>query len=169
MFLGHLGMTDRDGETLAEARHALETFPTLRYAHQVIGDTLWKQGRYDEALPELRAALGGEPGFWPVFERAFHTGGPRSAKKALAAHRVEQARAGQVNPVEVAAALAEAGEVDAAFTWLEKAYAIRTPQLLHVLVLHAFRSIRSDPRYLDLLTRIGVAPPGAAPPAAQRR
>jgi TolB-like protein len=169
MFLGHLGMTDRDGETLAEARHALETFPTLRYAHQVIGDTLWRQGRYDEALPEVRAALDGEPGFWPIFERAFHTGGPRSAKRALAAHRIEQARAGQVNPVEVAAALAEAGEVNAVFTWLEKAYAARTPQLLHVLVLHAFRSIRSDPRYGELLRRVGVAPPHQSPSAPNAR
>jgi hypothetical protein len=63
--------------------------------------------------------------------------------------------------------LAEAGDTGAAFAWLEKAYAARAPQLLHVLVLPAFRSIRGDPRYEDLLRRIGI-PPGRQTPAARR-
>jgi serine/threonine-protein kinase len=167
MLLSHLATTDKYEETLAEARRALETFPNFRFAHQIIGDTLWKQGRYEESLPELREAFAGEADFWRVFERAFRTGGVRAAKRALANRRVEQARTGQVNPVEAAAALADAGDADAAFAWLEKAYASRTPQLLHVLALPAFQSIRRDPRSLDLLKRIGI-PAGAPAPAAPR-
>jgi tetratricopeptide (TPR) repeat protein len=162
MLLSHLATTDRYEETLAEARRALETFPNFRFAHQVIGDTLWKQGRYEEALPELQKAFASDAGFWKLFERALRTGGPRAAKKALAAHRVEQARTGRVNPVEAASALTEAGDADAAFAWLEKAYAARAPQLLHVLVLPAFQPIRSDPRYLELLKRIGIPAPAPA-------
>jgi TolB-like protein/tetratricopeptide (TPR) repeat protein len=162
MLLSHLATTDRYEETLAEARRALATFPNFRFAHQVIGDTLWKQGRYEESLPELQEAFAGDVDLWMAFERAFRTGGARAAKRALANRRVEQARAGQVNPVEAASALAEAGDADAAFAWLEKAYAARAPQLLHVLVLPAFQSIRSDPRYLDLLKRIGVPAPAPA-------
>jgi serine/threonine protein kinase/TolB-like protein len=169
MLLSHLATTDKYEETLAEARHALETFANFRFAHQVIGDTLWKQGRYEEALPELREAFASDAGFWKVFERAYRTGGPRAAKKALAAHRVEQARTGQAPLVDAAAALAEAGDADAAFAWIEKAYAARAPQLLHVLVLPAFQSIRSDPRYLGLLKRIGLPAPAPASVAPRPR
>ena len=167
MLLSHLATTDRYAETLAEARRALETFPTFRFAHQVIGDTLWKQGRYEESLPELEEAFASDASFWRVFERAFRTGGPRAAKRAAAARKVEQARTGQATSVDAAAALAEAGDTGAAFAWLEKAYAARAPQLLHVLVLPAFRSIRGDPRYEDLLRRIGI-PPGRQTPVAPR-
>jgi TolB-like protein/tetratricopeptide (TPR) repeat protein len=167
MLLSHLATTDKYEETLAEARRALATFPNFRLAHQVIGDALWRQGRYEESLPELQEAFAGEPDFWRVFERAFRTGGARAAKRALANRRVEQARTGLVNPVEAAAALADAGDADAAFGWLEKAFASRAPQLLHVLVLPAFQSIRSDRRYLDLLKRIGI-PAGSPAPVASR-
>jgi hypothetical protein len=100
---------------------------------------------------------------------AFRAAGPRAAKRALADRTVERARIGPANPVEVASALAEAGETDAAFAWLEKAYVARTPQLLHVVVLPAFRSIRSDPRYEGLLGRIGIPLRGhpSVPPRPQ--
>jgi hypothetical protein len=71
--------------------------------------------------------------------------------------------------VEAASALTEAGDADAAFAWLEKAYAARAPQLLHVLVLPAFQSIRSDPRYLGLLKRIGLPAPAPASVAPRPR
>jgi TolB-like protein len=160
ILMAHLATTDRDAETLAEARRSLGTFPSFGYAHQVIGDTLWKQGRYEESLPELKQSFGTD--VWKVFERAFRTAGPRAAKRALADRYVEAARQGRVNPLAVAEVLAEAGDADGAFAWLEKAYIARTPQLLHVTVLPAFRSIRGDPRYEDLLRRIGIPARGPA-------
>jgi len=135
---------------------ALESFPSFRFAHRVIGDTLWKQGRYEDSLPELEQAFANDTELWTVFERAFRAAGARAAKRTVADRTVERARIGRANPVDVASALAEGGVTDEAFAWLEKAYVARTPQLLHVVVLPAFRSIRGDPRYEDLQRRIGI-------------
>ena len=43
-----------------------------------------------------------------------------------------------------------------AFAWLEKAYKLRDPQLTYLKVGPKFAPIRSDPRYHDLLRRMGL-------------
>jgi hypothetical protein len=63
------------------------------------------------------------------------------------------------DPLDVAERYAEAGESDLAFEWLEKAFEAHLPQLLHVSGLPAYDAIRDDPRYVDLLRRIGMPVP----------
>jgi hypothetical protein len=58
--------------------------------------------------------------------------------------------------VEVAMLYARAGDADHAFVWLEKAYQKRVSKLTNFNVEPAFDSLRSDPRYDDLLKRIGL-------------
>jgi hypothetical protein len=48
------------------------------------------------------------------------------------------------------------GEKDAAFGFLEAAYRERSYMLIFIKVKPAFDKIRSDPRYGDLLRRIGL-------------
>ena len=47
------------------------------------------------------------------------------------------------------------GRRDEAFEWLEQAFSRRTPQLLHVTMDPRYESLRTDPRYDELLHRIG--------------
>ena len=75
-------------------------------------------------------------------------------------------QAGRGNPFGVASAYAEAGERDLAFQWLEKAFAERTPQLLHMVAFPDFDDLREDPRYKDLIRRIGIPVAGGAKPKA---
>lgn len=51
---------------------------------------------------------------------------------------------------------ARAGEPDAAFYWLEKSYAEREPYLVNLKADFSFDSVRSDPRFADLLNRVGL-------------
>jgi hypothetical protein len=51
---------------------------------------------------------------------------------------------------------ARLGEKDQAFEWLEKAYAEHADGLVHLKEELAFDSLRSDPRYADLLRRVGL-------------
>ena len=48
------------------------------------------------------------------------------------------------------------GEKDRGFEWLERSYARRESHLLDITFYPQFDSIRTDPRYLDLLKRIGL-------------
>ncbi len=55
----------------------------------------------------------------------------------------------------MAAVYAALGDADATFEWLEKAYERRSITLSWIRVNPGFDPIRSDPRFQDLLRRIG--------------
>ena len=50
------------------------------------------------------------------------------------------------------------GEKDQAFAWLEKAYTDRVWRLPFLNVEPRFDSLRSDPRFADLVLRVGLEP-----------
>jgi hypothetical protein len=49
-------------------------------------------------------------------------------------------------------------DTDQAFDWLEKAYEERFNRLAYLKVEPLWDPLRSDPRFLDLLRRIGIPP-----------
>jgi len=60
-------------------------------------------------------------------------------------------------PEEIASFYARLGELDQAFNWLEQSYAGRSARLTHLKVDARYDSLRSDPRFADLLRRVGLA------------
>ena len=62
---------------------------------------------------------------------------------------------GCTSPWALATFLTALGDKDEAFRWLEQAYAQRFPILPTLRVDPAFDSLRSDPRFGDLLRRLG--------------
>jgi serine/threonine-protein kinase len=63
---------------------------------------------------------------------------------------------GYVSPLPVAWAYGALGDQDAAIEWLEKSLDERSPALIVSHVQPAFRSLVDDPRYRDILDRIGI-------------
>lgn len=63
-----------------------------------------------------------------------------------------------VSPAELAILYAGLGDKDEAFAALERAYAAHDFQLLYLKVESHYDSLRSDPRFQDLLRRAGFPP-----------
>jgi hypothetical protein len=64
---------------------------------------------------------------------------------------------GHVDSYQLAVVLARVGEKDRVFALLQQSYAGRSTELLYWLQGEpAFDSMRNDPRFQDLLRRIGV-------------
>jgi len=61
-----------------------------------------------------------------------------------------------VPPFFIAAVYIGLGEKDRAFEWLEKVYQERSPNLVNLKVQPLFDPIRSDPRFVNLLQRVGL-------------
>ena len=61
-------------------------------------------------------------------------------------------------PERIAGAYARLGDKDRAFQLLETAYAQHDPRLVLLRENVAFDSLRDDPRFADLLRRIGLPP-----------
>jgi hypothetical protein len=53
---------------------------------------------------------------------------------------------------------AQLGKKDQAFTWLEKAYEERSLMMMYLKVVPNLDALRSDPRFADLLQRVGHTP-----------
>jgi len=70
----------------------------------------------------------------------------------------ERKRSTYVSPVSLAVANLGLGHIDQAFIWLEKAFEERKGWLLELRVDPVLDPVRHDPRYLDLVDRIGLAP-----------
>lgn len=80
--------------------------------------------------------------------------------KALVQFVPENIAKGNIEPFEAAGAYAYAGDTDKALLWLEQAVKARNYGITYLGVDPTFDSLRSDPRFILLLRRIGL-------PAAQ--
>ena len=59
-------------------------------------------------------------------------------------------------PIEAAVVCALLNDRDEAFKWLEKAYELHSDRLVYLKINPDFDSLRSDPRFADIVRRIGI-------------
>ena len=152
--VGHLAMAHRFDEALAELRQWESLFPDDRTLLSWLPMVLRLQGDYDTAWKELRRFNPPDSPYVRAVESGFQAAGPEGADRAAADFLAAKSSPPKLT---VARFYAAAGDVDLAFDWLEQAYENRIPQLLHVVAYPEFDSLRADPRYQDLLERIGIS------------
>jgi len=119
-----------------------------------------QKGLFTDALEEIekwRRAYGDRP--WTWSELAYVYG--RSGQQAQAKHALQKLlQLDRRQPVDQAAivwAYVGTGNKDQAFAYLEKAYLQHSSTLISLKVEPGFDPLRSDPRYQDLLRRVGLA------------
>ena len=140
---------------IKEYRKALEMDPNYPFARFHLACAYLFEGMYDEALGEFRKyseLIGGHPdtdGSLALYY-AF-VGNREDALKSLA---ILQRR--DVSPRLVAGIYARLGDKDQAFNWLEKAYEEHDALLPLLNVNPIWQPLHSDPRFQDLLRRIGL-------------
>jgi len=109
-------------------------------------------------LPEARAAMECEyqshEGFDAELSRATLM---EDAAAGAVRFRSLVAKAPPVGPFFVAWTAARLHQTGLALTWLEKAYAAHTPDLASIRVEPALDSLHDEPRYREVLKRVGLA------------
>ena len=70
--------------------------------------------------------------------------------------RISKLIATQDSPYQVAEVYAYRGQTNQAFVWLERSYRERDPGLNQLKLDPLLKSLRSEPRYTELLTRMGL-------------
>jgi hypothetical protein len=68
----------------------------------------------------------------------------------------ELAKRKYVQPYSIAMIYTGLGEKDQALAWLEKAYDDRSSYMVYLKVEPIFDSLHSDPRFVDLIRRVGL-------------
>lgn len=147
-------MRDYDRAMLQE-RKALEIDPTRGDAHYVLGFVYTQTGQYNLAVREFTLA-GADPRTSPSVGYVYALGGKR--KQALEVLRRLNAMSATrpVSAVDRALVHIGLGEKNQAIALLLKAYREHDLGLLSLKVNPRFDSLRSDPRFQDLVHRIGL-------------
>jgi tetratricopeptide (TPR) repeat protein len=141
-------------EAIKQYRKALEIDPGFGIARQFLGKAYAQKGLYREALAEQQEAGRGssEPPSVMGFVYAA-SGRPREAQHVL--EELQAMREQQyVPPWSIVRVYAGLGQKDQAFAWLEKSIQERDERLVWLKVDPMFDSLRSDPRYGELLRRL---------------
>jgi adenylate cyclase len=96
--------------------------------------------------------VSGRSGYWASALRKIQ----RDSKRPVAPEFANEANA--IRSFGLTTAYAALGERDKAFVWLEKLYQSHDLAIALPKVEPAFDPLRSDPRFADLLRRMGLPP-----------
>ena len=112
---------------------------------------------HQEAILELHKAsvLSGEDhAKLAALGHAYAFSGRRAEATKILEKLEEMSKRSYVPPYDFALIFAGLGEKDKAFEWLQKAYEDRSAYLVYLNVEPIWDSLRSDPRFTDLLQRM---------------
>jgi tetratricopeptide (TPR) repeat protein len=157
-FLGRdLYRARRYDEAIRACQEALELDPDHLLALRFQAQSLEQKHQFPEAIAKLERAVSLSDG--PIYRGQLAHAYALAGKRAKALKILEQLKAlskeKYVAPVDIAIIYTGVGDRNAAFHWLEKAYQERTARITELLEPH-FDSLRSDPRFSDLMRLIGL-------------
>ena len=140
----------------AAIRRAMELNPTGGISHVAQAFVHLFRGEPQKALEESRREIIAEARLLAE-TMAEHSLGNRSRSDELLAEMIS-AHA-HTDAFQIAEVHAWRGETEAAFEWLETAFDQRDLGLSHLLVDRFLESLRSDPRWLAMVRRVGLPEP----------
>ncbi|MFY9572055.1 MAG: protein kinase, partial [Blastocatellia bacterium] len=119
-----------------------------------------RMGNYDLAIEKCQNAFlihGRDPAILSVLGYVYAISGNRKRAQAILKEVETLWKQHYFSPVDVALVYAGLGDKDGAFVWLTKAYQSRDAQLIWVKIEPQLESLRTDPRFRDLLQNMNLA------------
>jgi TolB-like protein len=142
----------------AQARRAIELFPNCFQPYLVLGWSHWYQGRTEEAVAVLEKALSHSREALSLAYLGYVYGrlGRREEATNLLGELEELQSRGQAPPIAFATIHAGLGDIDKALDSLQTAYRLRDGYLFWLPGAPGLDPLRADPRFLDLVHRLGI-------------
>jgi serine/threonine protein kinase/tetratricopeptide (TPR) repeat protein len=136
--------------------------PTFGRGHSELALAYWGAHKYPEAIQEWKTGsqLEGDKNaieFAAAMDAGFRSGGwPAALHKGIAVSVAQRnSKAEYASPYSIAALYADLGDKDHAFEWLSTAYQEHDENLLALRTDTALDSLHSDPRYAELVRKVG--------------
>ena len=154
--------TRQYNRTIEEGKKIVEIDPTFANVHIHLSQAYLYSGKYDLWLDEWEktATLNDDPedlALVRAVRKEYSKSGFHVAMTRLAELQQEQSNRFYIDPAFIATDYAIIGDKDQAFAWLEKAYAEKSVFIEYIKAVPDYDSLRSDPRYTDLLKRMGLS------------
>ena len=146
-------------QAIEQLQKALELDPNFPAAYEYLGQAYLEKGMYEEAIATLRKAMSlsrNEASLKSELGNAYAAAGKKEAAIQILHDLLVQSSRTYVSPYDIAFVYAGLGDKDKLFQWLNKAAEDRSTALAEIKVHPRFDKLRKDPRFQDLLRRLGL-------------
>ena len=144
---------------IEQLRKTIEMDKNFSLAYRYLGNAYLEKGMYNEALAALRTAdsvAGQTAERADSLQHAYTTGGAEGLWRKQLEMLKANAEKGALQDYAVASVYARLGDKEQALNWLEKALHSRDPYIVYLKIDPPFDNLRSDPRVVDLMRRVGL-------------
>ena len=148
----------RYDEAIAECEQIPEIDPEFHFAYWCLGFAYWQKGMLEEAVAAYERGVELEPGDLHLkadLAIAYGAAGKKAEAQTILEEFEEKARREYVSPYALAMAHMAVGDLDGTFAWLDRMYEERTPWLIWMNEHPRYDRLRGDPRFQQLLRKIG--------------
>lgn len=149
------------GSAIVQSQKTVELDPRFPNPHDNLGWAFLKQHRYEEAIAEFQKGLelsGRQSNYLCDLGYIYGLTGKRGEALQILKELEERYARREAGGIDVAAIYAGLGDKDQVFHWLEKDFEQHSGVLPTLTSWFNFDDLRSDPRYADLLRRMGLQP-----------
>ncbi len=150
-------------QAIEQLRKTIEMDKNFIRSHRYLGNAYQEKGMFNEAISEFQTAatLAGENPEKAAkramaLRVAYATSGAKGYWEKQLELLKQDADTGKVSPYSVAGVCARLGNNDETLKWLEKAYRDHDAYVVYLKIDPQFDALRSDPRTMDLMRRIGL-------------
>ena len=154
-----LGNARRYDEAIEQLRRVIAMDPNHYQAYWILGHIYAFNGQHDEAVAasEKSVALSGRaPAALGMLGLMYGLAGRKGEATQVLNELLELNERRYVTPAALAYVYVGLGDKDRAFVWLEQAYQERSNYIAYLKVNPIVDSLRSDPRFADLVRRVGL-------------
>jgi len=150
----------RYDEAIDQCRRTIQMDPNFAVAHWHLGLAYEQKQALDAATEEFKKAIsqsGGSPLMRAALGRAYAESQKKHEANEMLNELNELAKREYVSAYELATIYVALGNNEQGFQLLAKAYAEHSFHLVNLNVSPQFKSVRSDPRFQNLVQRIGLS------------
>jgi eukaryotic-like serine/threonine-protein kinase len=159
-------MARRYDEAIEQLRRTVELEPHYPVTYWILGVVLRKMGQLEQAITEGEKGVklsGGSPLMSAALAQTLASAGERAKAIQILDDLANLAKQKYVSPYFFAGIHICLGEHDRAMEFLEQSYNERSHWLIYLHIDPGMDPLRSNPRFQDLLGRIGLPLPPAIP------
>ena len=155
----HLCIAHRYDEAVAQFRKILEVDPDFVLAHHYLSQVYEQEGLYAEAIAENQKIKTEDraPYVRAQLAHIYAVAGRKQEALKIVNELQQTSKQRYVDPWTIAYVYVGLGEKDLAFQWLEKTYEARSPGITGLKADPYWDPIRGDPRFRNLLRRVGLS------------
>jgi eukaryotic-like serine/threonine-protein kinase len=148
----------RFDESIKQLNRTIELDPNWFLAHAFLCQSYDLKGQFAQAVPECQKAreLNDDPSVLSFLAHAYASSGKREEATKVVGQMHELAKQRYVPAYGFGIAYAALGDKDQAFQWLERTLQDRSWEITFLKVDPNLDSLHSDPRFSDLVKRVGL-------------